>query len=167
MQQLMILRHAKAEPWFPGVDDINRSLSDIGTEHAHKVADWINEHLKAPDSILCSPSQRTRETLSPLLYLNSDLEALVAYEPQIYGASTNRLISLLDFGFAGSDRILIVGHNPGFEMLAFEVIAPSQYDRIGRLPTGTLVVVDFESGWDSGTGKGVLRHKVRGKKLAS
>ena len=166
MQQLMILRHAKAEPWYPAVDDFNRRLSDSGTEHACNIADWINEHLEAPDDILCSPAQRTRETLAPLLSLNPGLESQVDYEPQIFGASTNSLISLLNFSFAESDRTLIVGHNPGFEMLAFEVIAPSQYDKISRLSTGTLVVVDFESGWESGAGKGVLLHKVSGKKLA-
>ena len=58
-----------------------------------------------------------------------------------------------------------MGHNPSFEMLVFDVIAQSEYDKIRRLATGTLVVVDFESGWETGSGKGILRHKIRGKKL--
>ena len=73
--------------------------------------------------------------------------------------------SLLDGGFAEADRILIVGHNPGFEMLVYDVIAQSEYEKIRRLATGTLVVVDFASGWETGSGQGILRHKVRGKKL--
>ncbi len=165
MQKLMILRHAKAVPWYPGVDDFNRPLSDIGTGHAEKVANWMCNGLEAPDSILCSPSQRTRETLSPLLSRNPGLESVTRYEPDFYGASTGALHALLDFEFAEADRILIVGHNPGFEMLVFDVIAHSEYDKIRRLATGTLVVVDFESGWETGSGKGILRHKVRGKKL--
>jgi phosphohistidine phosphatase SixA len=73
---------------------------------------------------------------------------------------------LLDFAFAEADRVLIIGHNPGIEMLAFEVIAPSEYEKIRRLPTGTIVVVEFESGWQDGLGTGILRHKVRGKKIS-
>ena len=161
----MILRHAKAVPWYPGVDDFHRPLSDIGTGHARKVANWMCKHLAAPDSILCSPSQRTRETLSPLLSRDPGLDSVTRFEPEIYGASTSTLHSILDFGFAEADRVLIVGHNPGFEILVFDVIAQSEYDKIRRLATGTLVVVDFESGWETGSGKGILRHKVRGKKL--
>ncbi len=165
MQRLMILRHAKAEPWYPGVDDFHRPLSDIGAEHARKVAVWISEHLDAPDRILCSPARRTRETLSPLLLLNPALESVTHFEQAIYGASTRALHSFLDFGFAEADRILMVGHNPGSERLVFDAIARSEYDKITRLATGTLVVVDFESGWETGSGKGILRHKIRGKKL--
>lgn len=161
----MILRHAKAVPWYPGVDDFHRSLSDIGAAHAHRIANWMCEHLEAPDSILCSRSQRTRETLSPLLSQIPELESVTRFQSEIYGASNNTLHSLLDFGFAEADRVLIVGHNPGFETLVFDVIAQSEYDKIRRLATGTLVVVDFESGWESGSGNGVLRHKVRGKNL--
>lgn len=165
MQRLMILRHAKAVPCIPGVDDFHRPLSDIGTGHARKVANWICKHLEAPDSVLCSPSQRTRETLSPLLSRNPGLESVTSFKPEIYGASTSTLHSLLAVGFAEADRILIVGHNPGFEMLVFDAIAPSELDKIKRLPTGTLVVVDFEPGWETGSGKGILCHMVRGKKL--
>ena len=165
MQTLMILRHAKAVPWYPGVDDFGRPLSDVGTRHAQKVADWMCKKLESPQSILCSPSQRTRETLSPLLTLNSSLESVTRFEAEIYGASSSRLNSILDYEFASVDRILMVGHNPGFEMLVFDVIAPSEYEKIRRLATGTLVVVEFESGWETGAGKGILRHKVRGKKL--
>ena len=165
MQKLMILRHAKAVPWYPGVDDFHRPLSDVGTGHAQMVANWMCQQLEAPDSILCSPSQRTRETLLPLLSLNPELKSVTRFEPEIYAASTSTLHSLLDFGFTEADRVLIVGHNPSFEMLVFDVIAQPEYDKIRRLPTGTLVVVDFESGWETGSGKGILRHKIRGKKL--
>ena len=50
-------------------------------------------------------------------------------------------------------------------MLAFEVIAPSERRKISRLPTGTLLVVDFEPGWLEGAGQGHLAEVVRGKKI--
>lgn len=165
MQQLMILRHAKAVPWQPGVEDFPRALNDAGRAHAASVARWISEHLELPEQILCSPAQRTRETLAPLLALEPELETRTSFVPQIYGASTHTLTKLLDNAFSASSRVLIVGHNPGFEMLAFDVLAPAQRSRINRLATGTLLVIDFESGWSSDSNRGILRHAVRGKKL--
>lgn len=165
MQRLMILRHAKAVPWNPGVEDFPRALSEAGRNHAAKIAQWLCEHQDLPDEILCSPAQRTRETLAPLLAMRPDLESCTNFVPQIYGASKGTLTTLLDRAFADHDRVLIVGHNPGFEMLAFEVIAPSGRRQIERLPTGTLLVVEFESGWPEDTGQGFLAHVVRGKNI--
>jgi phosphohistidine phosphatase SixA len=165
MQQLMLLRHAKAVPWRPGVEDFPRALSEAGKAHAARLARWISEHLELPEQILCSPAQRTRETLAPLLALQPELETRTSFVPQIYGASTNTLSKLLHNAFSTGNRVLIVGHNPGFEMLAFDVLAPRQRSRINRLATGTLLVVDFESGWASDANRGILRHAVRGKQL--
>lgn len=165
MQQLMILRHAKAIPWRPGVEDFPRALSNVGRDHAVRLAHWISEHLELPEQILCSPAQRTRETLAPLLALQPELETRTSFVPQIYGASTHTLTKLLDNAFSHGNRVLIVGHNPGFETLAFDVLAPSQRSAIDRLATGMLLVVDFESGWASDSSRGMLRHVQRGKKL--
>ena len=165
MQQLMILRHAKAVPWRPGIEDFPRALSEAGREHAARVAEWICRRQLLPDEILCSPAQRTRETLAPLLALRPGLESCTCFIPQLYGASLGTLNTLVDGAFASRERVLIVGHNPGFETLARDVIAASERRQIERLPTGTLLVVEFESGWPDGSGRGVLAHVVRGKKL--
>ena len=165
MQQLMILRHAKAVPWQPGIEDFPRALNEAGRDHAARLAQWIRDHAQLPDNILCSPAQRTRETLAPLLALCPVLESRTSFVPQIYGASTRTLTGLLDRAFADGDRILIVGHNPGLEMLAFDMLAPSERRKMKRLPTGTLAVIDFLAGWPEDAGSGALRHAVRGKKL--
>jgi phosphohistidine phosphatase len=165
MQRLMILRHAKAEQWYPGAEDFPRALRAVGREHAARVATWICEHQHLPDAVLCSPAQRARETLSPLLAMRPELDARTSFVPQIYGASTCTLVALLDRAFADNDQVLIVGHNPGFEMLAFEVIAPSERRKLDRLPTGTLLMIEFDSGWPEDAGHGRLAHFIRGKKL--
>jgi len=165
MQQLMILRHAKAVPWRPGIEDFPRALSEAGREHAERVADWICGRRLLPEEILCSPAQRTRETLAPLLSMRPELDSCTGFIPQMYGASLDTLYTLLDSAFAANERVLIVGHNPGLENLAFDVIAPSGRRQLERLPTGTLLVVEFESGWPDDSGRGILAHIVRGKKL--
>ncbi|MDT8319256.1 MAG: histidine phosphatase family protein [Xanthomonadales bacterium] len=165
MQTLMILRHAKAEPWSPAVEDFTRPLSDVGRDHAAKVAQWIHDCDDPPAEILCSPSQRTRETLSPLLRLRPELETCSHFLPQLYRASPEILSRLLDGIFESVDRVLIVGHNPGLEQLAGAILAPSERARTARLPTGTLLVTGFASDWAEDAGRGILHHRVRGKKL--
>ena len=166
MQQLMILRHAKAVPWSPMADDFPRKLSPDGNRHAHKLAEWICQTLELPQCILCSPSQRTRETIAPLLSMEPELESLTNFVPQIYHSSASTLVTLLDSAFSETDRVMIVGHNPGFERLVGDVIHPRHYEDFTRLPTGTLAVVDFASGWAADHDRGELRHFVRGKHLS-
>lgn len=167
MQQLLVLRHAKAVPWSPVKEDFPRQLSTLGTQHARNLAGWIRDHLERPEHILCSPSQRTRETLAPLLSLLPELETVTHFIPQIYHSDRGTLETLLDAAFAEFNRVMIVGHNPSLEWLVGDVIRPSHYEEFTRLPTGTLAVIEFEPGWDSGPGRGRLRHLVRGKKLST
>jgi len=163
MQRLMVLRHAKAVPWSPAADDFPRKLSPAGRRHARNVAAWLCSNLDAPQCILCSPSQRTRETLAPLLLMEPRLEAVTHFIPQIYHATPAILNALLDSAFSEADRVLVIGHNPSFETLVGEAIHARHAAEFTRLPTGTVAVVDFEPDWASGQGKGTLSHFVRGK----
>lgn len=161
----MILRHAKAVPWGSRPDDFSRPLNDDGNQHAAAVAAWIQKNIEWPEMILCSPSQRTRETLQPILELADELEGRTRFLPQVYGAAVSTLINILDHAFAESESVLIVGHNPGLEYMVFESIRESEYSKIKRLATGTLVVIDLEPDWAEAMGHGTIIHKVRGKKL--
>jgi phosphohistidine phosphatase SixA len=165
MQTLMIFRHAKAVPWGSTPDDFSRPLNDIGVAHARAVADWIKSELEPPEMVLCSPSQRTRETLSPIIDSDGELERRTRFLPQLYGATVRTLVNVLDHAFAECDSIMVVGHNPGLEQLVFEAINRSEYDRINRLATGALVVISFDPDWAEAQGRGDILHTVRGKKL--
>jgi phosphohistidine phosphatase SixA len=165
MQTLSVLRHAKAVTWTPSADDFSRELQAVGRKHAHRIAEWMCEHLELPDCILCSPSQRTRETLIPLLSMQAGLETVTNFLPQLYHSNLRTLQAALDAAFAESDRVLVVGHNPGLETLVADVIQRKYYPEFSRLPTGTLVVIDFTDGWDQN--KGDLRQLIRGKYLSS
>ncbi len=166
MQSLYILRHAKAVTWTPTSDDFSRVLQASGQRDAENLASWITAHLALPDCIVCSPSQRTRETLAPLLCGQTQLESVTHFLPQLYHSTLRTLQAALDATFAEFDRVLIVGHNPGLEVLAGEVMHRNHYSDFSRLPTGTLVVIDFAAGWGQDQGNGELRHLIRGKKLS-
>ena len=165
MQRLMILRHAKAVPWGSTPNDFSRPLNDIGNAHAEAVAHWIDASLDFPDVVLCSPSQRTRETLAPIIDSRTPREQRTRFLPQLYGATFGTLINILDHAFAEHDSVLLVGHNPGLEHLVFETVARSGQAGFKRLATGTLVVVGLDPDWAEAQGQGQIEHIVRGKKL--
>lgn len=166
MQQLIILRHADAAPWEPTGDDFSRPLSARGTEHANLIAHYMTEHIEPPEQILCSSARRTRETLAPLLSSQVKLSEITRFDPQIYNARQETLIALLDFSFAEHNRVLIVGHNPGVSYLASSVIANADEGAFSGLAPGTLVVVDFDPGWDIGAGQGRLNRRVTYRDLS-
>lgn len=165
MKQLYLLRHAKAEPWSPLGNDFSRTLSERGIRDAQTVADWALETLPAPDTVLCSPAKRTRQTLAPLLSQWPQLLSVTDYVDSMYGASLNMLCTLMEDAFSYSERLLMVGHNPGFEGLLISVLRPEQAAAIRKMATGTLAVIKFSDDFRRDAHDGKLLHRVRRKNL--
>ena len=163
--QLYLMRHAKAEPWNPLGNDFSSALSERGSRDANGVAEWAFETLQAPDTLLCSPSKRTRQTLAPFLSRWPELLSATDYVDAIYGASVNMLLTLLEDAFSYSERLLMVGHNPGFEDLLISVLKPDQAAGIDRMHTGTLAVIGFDGEFRRDARNGDLLHKLRHKDL--
>lgn len=163
--QLYLMRHAKAEPWSPLGNDFSRALSDRGVRDAQAVANWAHESLPAPDTVLCSPAKRTRETLSPMLSQWPQLLSVTDYIDSLYGASLNMLFTLMEETFSYSERLLMVGHNPGFEDLLISVLKNEQAAAIDRMKTGTLAVIEFSGDFQRDACNGNLLHRIRRKSL--
>jgi phosphohistidine phosphatase len=165
MKQLYLFRHAKAEPWSPLGNDFSRALNERGVRDAQTVADWALETLPVPDTVLCSPAKRTRQTLAPLLSHLPQLLSVTEYIDSMYGASLNMLCTLMEDAFSFSERLLMVGHNPGFEALLISVLQPEQAAAIQKMATGTLAVIEFPDDFKREAHDGKLLHKVRRKNL--
>jgi len=114
--ELLILRHARSG-WGAGIaTDFERTLSPHGIEAAPRVGRWIAEQQLVPDYIFASPAVRTRQTLA-LLEEALGSETPTRWEDSIYEASLGELIELLRERPAEADRVLLLGHNPGLELL--------------------------------------------------
>jgi len=136
MRELILLRHAHAEPAASGEDDRSRGLSDTGRAEAQAAGDWLREHGLAPDRVLCSSASRTRETLAAL----GDIGSGEVYEDDaIYEASPGTLASLADAN-RDAERLLLVGHNPGLEQLAALMHSGQTGDYRGMPPGGIAVL---------------------------
>jgi len=139
MRELILLRHAHAEPAQAGQSDEDRPLSALGRAEADAAAQWLKAHQMKPVRVLCSPSRRTRETLERVLEVLGYSE--VRYEPRIYEALPGTLMAVLD-EHADVDCVLVVGHNPGFEQTA-ALLHSGQSGDFRGMATGAIAVLEL------------------------
>lgn len=115
IRELILLRHAQAEPGGPGDDDGARGLSPSGEVEADQVGVWLKTQGAAPDRVLCSPAARARATCERALEALGGEHAIID-DPRIYEATPASLLAILDEQ-PDSGCVLLVGHNPGLENL--------------------------------------------------
>lgn len=165
-QFIYLLRHAEPDPWSPLGNDFSRPLNSSGKQHAGLLADWVSEHLEPPDTILCSPSKRTRETLAPILSKWSRLLSSTEYVESMYGASLNLLRTLAEDAFSYSERVLMVGHNPGVSLFLENLLPTNKAADMRLMATGTIAVVKFNNDFKREAQTGELLHLLERKDLS-
>lgn len=63
---LILWRHAEAEEWAEGCNDLERSLTPRGEKQAARMAAWLDRQLPDGVRILASPARRTEQTVLAL-----------------------------------------------------------------------------------------------------
>jgi len=149
MRRLMLLRHAKTERAEPGERDRDRKLTKRGRADAPIIGAYMARHSLVPELALVSPATRAQETwklIASCLAKSSDKAPKVADEERIYNASAEKLMAVLA-ETRGARALLVVGHNPGIQDLAVQLLASGDIEareRIAeKLPTSGLVVIDL------------------------
>ena len=151
MKRLLVLRHAKAERDSETGRDFDRPLASRGWKDAADVGRAMRERGLRPNAIIASPAKRVIETLAALAEGYGPLEA--EYDRRIYNASPETLLDVVRQAEDGAQTLLLVGHNPGLQLLLLELTR----GRIGEsFPTAALAVVDIAAfSWaDVGQGGG-------------
>ena len=139
MRDLILLRHAHAEPASAEQADIDRALSAEGLAEAEAAGRWLEGQGLVPDRVLCSPARRTRETLEAVLRGIGYVEQRLV--DGVYEATPGTLAALVD-EHADVERLMIVGHNPGLERLVALMHSGQSGDYRG-MPPGSVAVLDF------------------------
>lgn len=137
MRELILLRHAHAEPASTGQADLDRPLSAVGLAEAEVAGKWLKDNKLQPDCVLCSPSRRTRETLEAVVGVTGFFEHKL--EDKVYEATPGTLIGLVD-DRKDVERLMIVGHNPGLERLLALLNTGETSDYRGMPPAGIAVL---------------------------
>jgi phosphohistidine phosphatase len=104
-----------------------------------------DRHLR-PNLILCSPSVRTRQTLTLASAEAWDKAPKVRFDERLYEASAQNILEVLKEVPDKADHVMIVGHNPGLQDLAvmFAVNGPERQQLKDKLPTAAVVSFQFE-----------------------
>jgi phosphohistidine phosphatase SixA len=145
-REVILLRHAHAESPKAGQNDAERPLSTRGVDEAQAAGRWLREQPVLPALILCSPALRARQTLQHALG-----DVAVTLEPRIFDASAGDLITLID-DHADAARLLLVGHNPGFETLV-ALLATGQSGDFRGVPPGGIAWFEIDGSAEPGAGR--------------
>ncbi|MEO1695612.1 MAG: histidine phosphatase family protein [Pseudomonadota bacterium] len=125
---LILLRHAKSSWSDPGLADMDRPLNKRGRDAAPRMGRWLAHAKYAPDLVICSPSVRTRQTLSAISVMLPAPPIGVRFEPDIYEAPWQRILAVLRAAEASETSqpittVLLIGHNPGLQALTLALAA--------------------------------------------
>jgi phosphohistidine phosphatase len=169
VRTLYVLRHAKSDWGDASLQDFVRPLNGRGRKAAKAMGQEMRERGLAPDLVLLSPSARTTETLARVEEgFGASFEKVE--EPNIYLAESGTLVDLIRSAPAKSERLMVVGHNPGMQEL-IRALANGPQDlraeAAAKFPTGALAEISFDvSKWSDVTpGSGFIRNFVKPREL--
>jgi phosphohistidine phosphatase len=168
MKRIYLLRHAKSSWDDPTLADEDRPLAPRGRRAAKVMARHLRRREIAPEVVLCSPSRRTRQTLTriaPGLGKNADVQI----KPELYAASAAALLEVLHEVPDEVDSMMLIGHNPGIQDLALSLArAGSESMRVrNKFPTAALATLEFNASWrELAPGSAELVSFVKPKELS-
>ena len=115
------MRHAKSD-WNTGVSkDFDRPLNERGKKDAPRMGKWLKNNQYIPERFLSSPARRTLQTSHSLVEAMGMRKKDIIEVANIYEASLDDLCTVIDQYSDGVNSLLIVGHNPGLEELAYHL----------------------------------------------
>jgi phosphohistidine phosphatase len=141
MKTLLLLRHGKAQADAPHGDK-KRALTDRGTRDSKTIGSVISSLVTRIDAVITSDAKRADET-AELAAASAGYSGKITYEPAMYGADLDTLIRVVRHLPDSADRVLLVGHNPGFEELAAAL--PVEGTSPPRLPTAGVAHIEFDA----------------------
>ena len=137
MKTLLVLRHAKSSWKEPGLTDHERPLNKRGRRDAPRMGALLRDKNLIPDLIFCSTALRARET-AELVAVHSGYPGEIHYETDLYMASPE--VYLRNLLALGDDlqRVMVIGHNPGVEVLVSLLTGQNE-----TMPTAALAVLEL------------------------
>jgi len=154
MKRLFLVRHAKTEVIRYDITDFQRNLKDRGINDSNLIANKLLLKKAVPDLLLSSTANRAIQTANLFAkVLNYPLENIVKMDELYDGFTTHEFLGMLDQHGKNNECIMVVGHNPSIEYLAFN-LSEEFYEYV---PTCTVIGVEFDvDNWkdiDARTGK--------------
>ena len=165
--KLLVMRHAKSDWNKPYKRDFDRPLSKRGLKDSPRMGQWLKLNALVPDMIVSSPARRARHTAELVVTETGLGEKHLAYEQDLYDASLEDLLSVIEIYANLGGSLMLVGHNAGLDYLVeYMSRDPPPYNDAGKLmTTAAIAVLEFDDGIKVSPGKGNLLHLVRPREL--
>lgn len=138
MKTLLILRHAKSSWDQPGLRDHDRPLNPRGRRDAPRMGRFLVERDLVPDRIVSSTAVRARAT-AELAAAEFDREVPIETTSDLYHASPDAYIDVVEAMGGAEERLMVVGHNPGITSLVWHLTGEGEY-----MPTAALAAVELD-----------------------
>jgi len=149
MRTLTLLRHAKSSWDDAGIRDFDRPLNAKGARAARA----MGRHMRAADlrfdHVIASPAVRVIETLDGI-WDGYGRRLAPEWDRRIYMATAAALLDVVRETPADTERLLLVGHNPGLEELVLMLVPAGADDALRegveeKFPTASLAEIVFET----------------------
>ncbi|WP_213959247.1 MULTISPECIES: histidine phosphatase family protein [unclassified Variovorax] len=115
---LIFWRHAEADDWTEGCDDMQRSLTSRGEKQAKRMAGWLDRQLPEGTRIMSSPARRCEQTV---LALGRKYKLREELSP---GTTGDEVLAAAGWP-NGKSVVLIVGHQPSLGQSIAQLIGLS------------------------------------------
>jgi phosphohistidine phosphatase len=147
-RQLLLLRHAKSAWDTEAATDFARPLNKRGERDAPRVGRWLRQQGLIPDYVVSSPAERAKQTALRVCKELDLGEERLHWDPRIYEAPPGELLRVLADCPETARTVLLVGHNPGLELLLRYLCESTPTPADGKLlPTATVAQLAMPADW--------------------
>lgn len=148
-RELLVLRHGKSDWTTDASSDFERPLAPRGRKAVKRMGRWLREQRLLPEYVVSSPARRAKQTALRACEFADIPKTPVVWDKRVYEAGVRDLLQVLADCPQDKKRVMIVGHNPGFEdlveYLGGEGVA---FPTDGKLmPTAALARFEMPDNW--------------------
>ncbi|MFO1429059.1 MAG: histidine phosphatase family protein [Candidatus Competibacteraceae bacterium] len=145
---LLLLRHAKSAWDTETATDFARPLNKRGERDAPRMGRWLRQQGLLPDYVVSSPAERAKQTALKVCHALALEDERLHWEPRIYEAPLGDLLQVLAACPETARTVLLVGHNPGLELLLRYLCEAAPTPADGKLlPTATVAQLVMPDDW--------------------
>jgi phosphohistidine phosphatase len=144
MKTLYLARHAKSYWKDQSIPDFDRPLNSRGKRDAPFMGEVLKDKKVKPDLIISSPAKRTKKTAIEIASKIGYSEKNILYNEELYEASSNTIIKVLNKIDEKYNSVMIFAHNPGLTLLNNHI----SNNYIDNIPTCGIVALQLDKKWN-------------------
>jgi phosphohistidine phosphatase len=144
MKTLYLVRHAKSYWGDQSTPDFDRPLNNRGKRDAPFMGEVLKDKNIKPDLILSSPARRTKKTATEIAKKIGYPEKKILFNEELYEASSNILINVIEKLDEKYNSVILFGHNPGLTLLNNHI----SNNYLDNIPTCGIVALQVDKKWE-------------------